>query len=159
MISRSGWGLAEWINPPSCWLISYTLPVNRSYVRCLLRILVMCKSKAKAGRLSWTTTRCYRCWWWWWWMMMHWWWSISSCCLFVIRGWWTGISVLPLKWVWEPKKACDERFRAVCVFSPKRCLRLGTSTSFRKKDTDKSAHNPLLYVKTAQSVYILVLRS
>ena len=57
------------------------------------------------------------------------------------------------------KKACDGRFRAVCVFSPKRCLRLGTQTSFRKKDTDKSAHNPLLCVKTAQSVYILVLRS
>jgi hypothetical protein len=34
-------------------------------------------------------------------------WPISFSCLFVMRGWRIGISILPSKWVWEPKNACD----------------------------------------------------
>ena len=60
-------------NPPSCWLISYNLPVKSELCSLFFTYPIYMESKAKAGRLSWATTRCYRCcWWWWWW----WWWMM-----------------------------------------------------------------------------------
>jgi len=99
------------------WFLTISLS-NRSYVRCFLHIQYIWKAKQSKGRLA---------------IMNHnegaivvvdddddddgwWWWSISSSCLFVIRGWRIGISILPSEWVWEPKIACDGRFRALCVF-------------------------------------------
>ena len=69
--------------------------------------------------------------------------------LVVIRGGRIGICVLPSKRVWEPKKVYDSRFRTVCVFFTQPCSRASSSARLCKKDTDFSAHNPLLCVKTA----------
>ena len=69
--------------------------------------------------------------------------------LVVIRGGRIGICVLPSKWVSEPKKVYDSRFRTVCVFFTQPCSRASSSARLCKKDTDFSAHDPLLCVKTA----------
>lgn len=42
----------------------------------------------------------------WWWMMI----DNFFWLLFVIRGRKEGISILPSKCVWEPKKVCEERW-------------------------------------------------
>jgi hypothetical protein len=79
--------------------------------------------------------------------------------LVVIRGGRIGICVLPSKRVSEPKKVYDSRFRTVCVFFTQPCSRASSSARLCKKDTDFSAHNPLLCVKTAHICAYLVLGS
>ena len=64
---------------------------------------------------------------------------ILCCCLLFGVGEKESaiICVLPSKWVWEPKKVYDERFRAVCVFltlaSQKRVYVSGRKLVFKKK--------------------------